>query len=279
MKKFLYPILILFVFMATQAVAGIMIAGVSAASHPEALEEMMNTGDTNVFTSMIDTDSLSVAIIASGFVTIVVLALMRMIDWKKVLNVNMIDWKNSWYAIVGAVAGVFALDVIEEMLDLPDLMEQTFTGMANSTRGVLSIAVLGPIVEEFVFREGIEGYMLRKGVSKWWAIGISAFIFGIVHLNPAQVPFAAAMGVLFGIIYYKSGNIVLTTILHIVNNSVAVWQMNVLGEDAKDFKIVEWLGGTWTAVGAICAGLGLCGLWMINFWHLYRAKEITNNNH
>ena len=279
MKKFLYPILILFVFMATQAVAGIMIAGVSAASHPEALEEMMNTGDTNVFTSMIDTDSLSVAIIASGFVTIVVLALMRMIDWKKVLNVKMIDWENSWYAIVGAVAGVFALDVIEEMLDLPDLMEQTFTGMANSTLGVLSIAVLGPIVEEFVFREGIEGYMLRKGVSKWWAIGISAFIFGIVHLNPAQVPFAAAMGVLFGIIYYKSGNIVLTTILHIVNNSVAVWQMNVLGEDAKDFKIVEWLGGTWTAAGAICAGLGLCGLWMINFWHLYRAKEITNNNY
>lgn len=279
MKKFLYPIFILFVFVATQAVAGMMIAGVSAASHPEALEEMMNTGDTNVLTSMIDTDSLAVAIIAGGFVTIVVLALMRMIDWKKVLNVKMIDWKNSWYAIAGAIAGVFALDVIEEMMDLPDLMEQTFTGMANSTLGVLSIAVLGPIVEEFVFREGIEGYMLRKGVSKWWAIGISAFIFGIVHLNPAQVPFAAAMGVLFGIIYYKSGNIVLTTILHILNNSVAVWQMNVLGEDAKDFKIVEWLGGTWTAVGAICAGLGLCGLWMINFWHLYRAKEITNNNH
>lgn len=279
MKKFLYPIFILFVFVATQAIAGMMIAGVSAASHPEALEEMMNTGDTNVLTSMIDTDSLAVAIIAGGFVTIVVLALMRMIDWKKVLNVKMIDWKNSWYAIAGAIAGVFALDVIEEMLDLPDLMEQTFTGMANSTLGVLSIAVLGPIVEEFVFREGIEGYMLRKGVSKWWAIGISAFIFGIVHLNPAQVPFAAAMGVLFGIIYYKSGNIVLTTILHILNNSVAVWQMNVLGEDAKDFKIVEWLGGTWTAVGAICAGLGLCGLWMINFWHLYRAKEITNNNH
>lgn len=279
MKKFLYPIFILFVFVATQAVAGMMIAGVSAASHPEALEEMMNSGDTNVLTSMIDTDSLAVAIIAGGFVTIVVLALMRMIDWKKVLNVKMIDWKNSWYAIAGAVAGVFALDVIEEMMDLPDLMEQTFTGMANSTLGVLSIAVLGPIVEEFVFREGIEGYMLRKGVSKWWAIGISAFIFGIVHLNPAQVPFAAAMGVLFGIIYYKSGNIVLTTILHILNNSVAVWQMNVLGEDAKDFKIVEWLGGTWTAVGAICAGLGLCGLWMINFWHLYRAKEITNNNH
>lgn len=279
MKKFLYPIFILFVFVATQAVAGMMIAGVSAASHPEALEEMMNTGDTNVLTSMIDTDSLAVAIIAGGFVTIVVLALMRMIDWKKVLNVKMIDWKNSWYAIAGAVVGVFALDVIEEMMDLPDLMEQTFTGMANSTLGVLSIAVLGPIVEEFVFREGIEGYMLRKGVSKWWAIGISAFIFGIVHLNPAQVPFAAAMGVLFGIIYYKSGNIVLTTILHILNNSVAVWQMNVLGEDAKDFKIVEWLGGTWTAVGAICAGLGLCGLWMINFWHLYRAKEITNNNH
>lgn len=279
MKKFLYPIFILFVFVATQAVAGMMIAGVSAASHPEALEEMMNTGDTNVLTSMIDTDSLAVAIIAGGFVTIVVLALMRMIDWKKVLNIKMIDWKNSWYAIAGAVAGVFALDVIEEMMDLPDLMEQTFTGMANSTLGVLSIAVLGPIVEEFVFREGIEGYMLRKGVSKWWAIGISAFIFGIVHLNPAQVPFAAAMGVLFGIIYYKSGNIVLTTILHILNNSVAVWQMNVLGEDAKDFKIVEWLGGTWTAVGAICAGLGLCGLWMINFWHLYRAKEITNNNH
>ena len=279
MKKFLYPIFILFVFVATQAVAGMMIAGVSAASHPEALEEMMNTGDTNVLTSMIDTDSLAVAIIAGGFVTIVVLALMRMIDWKKVLNVKMIDWKNSWYAIAGAIAGVFALDVIEEMMDLPDLMEQTFTGMANSTLGALSIAVLGPIVEEFVFREGIEGYMLRKGVSKWWAIGISAFIFGIVHLNPAQVPFAAAMGVLFGIIYYKSGNIVLTTILHILNNSVAVWQMNVLGEDAKDFKIVEWLGGTWTAVGAICAGLGLCGLWMINFWHLYRAKEITNNNH
>ena len=144
------------------------------------------------------------------------------------------------------------------MLSLPDVIIDQVISMANTYWGVAAIAVIAPVIEEILFREGICGHLLRSGYSPQKAVWISAVLFGLIHFNLAQIPFAILMGLILGVIYVRTGNIVLTSIIHILNNSVSVVQVHVLGEEVKDFSIVKWTGGNFVAGICIIAGFTLC---------------------
>jgi membrane protease YdiL (CAAX protease family) len=169
-------------------------------------------------------------------------------------------------AYLAAVFGVFAMDLLGEKMDLPDMMGKEFLSMSHNLWGILALAVVGPITEELVFREGIQGFMQRKGVSCWTAIIISALCFGVIHFNPAQIPFAFGIALILGIIYYKTGNVLLTSLIHITNNSMAVLEMRILGEDIETFSYEQALGGSllsWVhiAVAAMVSVFLLCHYW------------------
>ena len=53
---------------------------------------------------------------------------------------------------------------------------------------------------------------------KWWAIVVSAAIFGIVHGNPIQFIYATALGILLGWIYTKFNSILIPMLCHLVFN-------------------------------------------------------------
>ena len=172
----------------------------------------------------------------------------------------------SLIAFVAAVMCIFAGDLLSEILNLPNTIEDMMMGMAKNFWGVLAIAVIGPIVEELVFREGICGYLISSGSGHWRAIWISATLFGIIHFNPAQIPFAILVGIILGVIYAKTGNIVLTSIIHILNNSFAIFEVNVLGDKVKEFSMVEWVGGKVVAGVCIIVGFAGCALLLRKFW-------------
>ena len=270
MKKVLYPILAVIVFIIMQAVAGVAIFVAAAVMNPEKFSTIARSGDREALTEMMDANALSWAIIISGIITIGIIALLKMIKWEQVLDFKMIHWKDSAIALVGAAMCVFVTDVLGEVLDLPNMMEDQFIEMSNTVIGALAIGVVGPIIEEFIFREGILGYMLRGGMNKWVAISASALAFGIIHLNPAQVPFAAAVGFVMGIIYYKTGNIVVTSILHILNNCVSVWMSFSMGEAIKDFSLIEWMGGT---VSAIIITIPMLALGVLLLWYFWKREK------
>lgn len=46
-------------------------------------------------------------------------------------------------------------------------------------------------------------------------------------MNPIQIPFAIIAGIIFGVLYYKTGNILLSTFVHIVNNTIATYCANM----------------------------------------------------
>ncbi len=163
-------------------------------------------------------------------------------------------------ALVAAFSGAFAGDLLVEITNMPNFIEDTMMEqLSYSFWGMLTVAIVGPIAEELVFREGVCGYLARNGAKPWKAIWVSAVLFGIIHMNPAQVVVAMIIGFILGVIYIKTGNVVLTSIIHILNNSIALIQMNVMGEKAKDFSMVEWVGGNTIAIICIIVGLALCG--------------------
>ena len=167
-------------------------------------------------------------------------------------------WTRSLVAIGGCILGTIALDLLSELVALPNIMEEQMIGMCREPWGMLAIAIGAPLGEEVMFRWGIMGHMLRRNCSAPMAIVVSAVLFGLLHMNPAQVFFAGAMGIMLGILYWRSGSLLWPFLLHFLNNSVACLQVWLLGDSVKEYSMVASVGGTSASWGIIAVLLLLC---------------------
>ena len=99
----------------------------------------------------------------------------------------------------------------------------------------------------------------ETGFTSVWAIVISALFFAVIHANPWQALNAFMIGLLMGYVYYKTGSLILTMIMHFVNNGTSVILSNV--ESLKDYDYwIDILGKqNYTLVFiAACAVLAAC---------------------
>jgi len=185
-------------------------------------------------------NALSATVILSGALTVAMLWRLGYIRKQAVVPFSL---GQKWiWGVVAAASCIVATDLCSELMDFTDLMGKVFMRMSHTVLGVLAIAVSGPLVEELVFRESILGTLRKSGVGKWSSILFCALLFGLIHGNPIQIPFAFMVGIVFGLIYWKTGNVVLTSIIHIVNNSIAVVEMNVFGEQLYEFYFYNYIG-------------------------------------
>lgn len=82
-------------------------------------------------------------------------------------------------------------------------------------------ALVAPILEEVIFRKIIFG-ALYKRMNFFLAAILSAFIFGIIHNDPAHILIYAAMGLVFAFLYVKTKSILTPIIVHMAMNSMTV---------------------------------------------------------
>ena len=184
--------------------------------------------------------------------------------------------KTIWLSIPLIVAGMFFINLCSEFLGLPDLMQDTFLAMSRNIFGIISITIMAPLVEELLFRGAIQGYMLRKGMKPLHAILIASAIFGIIHMNPIQIPFAFAIGMIFGWLYYRTGSVVPGIIGHFINNSIACIQMAVMTKEEFNTKTIEWLGeGPTYALFAISLAITI-GMFLYLKKRLPEAPDYTS---
>ena len=263
---YLKVVLALVIFLVMQGLGGLLVVVGSGVINHYSAGEMANGAQASP-------TLLALAVIISGLLSCLVLWGMKMIRLPKALDCSVVRWCPALLGILAAVVGIVSTDMASEMLNLPDMMEDVFMDLAKNVWGILGIAIVGPIVEELVFREGIQGSLERSGKPFWLAAVVSALCFGLIHLNPAQVPFAFVMGLILSVIYHKTGNAVVTSIIHILNNSMAVLQMNLLGEKAADFKMGEWMGLTPVCEWALVAVMAvLCVYILYRYWQLETVK-------
>ena len=114
---------------------------------------------------------------------------------------------------------VFVLDPI-----LPSFVDFLMTEVPMPTNPlylaieILTITILGPIIEEFVFR-GVFLHRFMKKTSMWGGILISSILFGILH---ADMIGAFLFGVIACLLYLRTGNLLIPILMHILNNTLAV---------------------------------------------------------
>ena len=206
------------------------------------IQIMNNGGDVSSFTPGETTyTTTGIAMILSGIAMIWHLIHFKYVKFN-LKSFGEVSGKTIGLSIPLIVAGMLFINLCSEFLGLPDLMQDTFLGMSRNVFGIISITIMAPLVEELLFRGAIQGYMLRKGMKPLNAILIASAIFGIVHMNPIQIPFAFAIGLIFGWLYYRTGSVVPGIVGHFINNSIACIQMATLTEEEFNTKTIEWLG-------------------------------------
>ncbi len=84
----------------------------------------------------------------------------------------------------------------------------------------IATAITPALVEEFALRGAVMGTLRKYGDG--FAIITSAFIFGLMHGNFIQIPFAFIMGLIFAYVVIKTGTIWTAVIIHFINNFISI---------------------------------------------------------
>ena len=86
---------------------------------------------------------------------------------------------------------------------------------------VIATAVVPALMEELGCRGIMFGIAEKKGGTTF-ALLVSSAIFGLIHGNFMQIPFAFLVGLVLGIIRIKTGSLWVAILVHAVNNFVSV---------------------------------------------------------
>lgn len=114
------------------------------------------------------------------------------------------------------------MTTLENFMDLPDQLEQDFVNLAHNPIGILTLCIIAPIAEEYLFRGLMMRKMLRWNISPWYAIIASSIMFGLIHLNPAQIPGAIILGIVMAWMCYRTRSLIPGIIIHITNNTLCL---------------------------------------------------------
>lgn len=130
------------------------------------------------------------------------------------------------------VASVIIAFCIIPLVSLVNVISSFFVD--NSVEGTLTtivtenpmwlnlilVALVPAVVEEFIFRGLIfNGYKKRNPLM---AMILSAFLFGLIHMNVNQFSYAFVIGIIFALLTYATGSIIPSTIAHFVINGNSV---------------------------------------------------------
>lgn len=101
---------------------------------------------------------------------------------------------------------------------------------------VIVPALVGPILEEIIFRKIIFG-ALYKRMNFFFAAILSSLVFGIIHQEPEHILIYTAMGFVFAFVYVQTKRIMVPIIVHMSMNSIAViGQMSLSPEDIEKMQ-------------------------------------------
>ena len=146
---------------------------------------------------------------------------------------------NDWFIkLLGVLFGY-----VEQQSSLPDY------SVLNLILTILVIAVVPPIVEETVFRGIIQSGLKKSG---YMSVILTAALFALYHLSPAKTIYQFAAGLIFSLICLKSGSVVPSLVIHVLNNLLIILSIyfNIFAF-AENYELIT------TIVGLICLAVAL----------------------
>lgn len=183
------------------------------------------------------------------------------------------------FQILLSEVGIFTTRIIPINGFWEKIFNSAFGSEFSTWKGLLSVAIIAPIVEEITFRGIIlKGFLKHYSVIK--SVILSALLFGLIHMNPWQFVTAFAAGIVLGWWYIKTDSILPTIFGHALNNGI-IYIISFIGISIPGFN---------TALGSsshqplwfdfLGVTLFTCGtIWLIKLFNKRQSevKKITIN--
>lgn len=188
--------------------------------------------------------------------------------------------KPSWTLMVLCAIGTIAFSVIVEPLinllpPMPDFLENALKTLSDGplVPSFLAASIFAPFFEEWLCRGMVMRGLLHH-TKPATAIIVSAVFFAVIHLNPWQAIPAFILGCVFGLVYYKTGSLKLTMLMHFANNTFSILISRLpefQGKDSLDQVITDQL--SYGLVYASCLAISAYLLYYV--WKLeeHRAQQ------
>jgi membrane protease YdiL (CAAX protease family) len=127
-----------------------------------------------------------------------------------------------------------AVDPLVSLIPISDFFIEAMKQMLTfDIWSFLTVAVAAAVLEELIFR-GIVFDGLVRNYGPLAAILVSAFLFGLIHLNFTQGVGAGILGLYLGWVYWKTKSLIPVIFIHFVNNATSFFLMS-----SGDFEITD----------------------------------------
>jgi uncharacterized protein len=156
------------------------------------------------------------------------------LDWFK------FNWKSNW--LLWGIGGYLVATPIVIVVSI--LNEKIWQGQGGSNPLLqivlegkdstalllffLTAAVAAPLFEEFLFR-GFLLPSLTRYIPVWASICLSGLLFGVAHLSLSEIIPLTTLGIILGIVYARTKNLLAPMLLHSLWNSTTLISLYILG--------------------------------------------------
>jgi membrane protease YdiL (CAAX protease family) len=175
--------------------------------------------------------------------------------------------------LLGVLLGLVLFSAVVAVLWLAGSYHVTSIRPDAPWFGALLVVGLGAgIGEEIMFR-GVLFRIVEEGLGTWWALAISALLFGAIHIaNPGATLWSSAAiaieaGLLFGLLYHVTRSLPICMGVHAAWNFAqgTIYGIPVSGSTAKGWLVSrrsgpDWLSGGVFGAEASVVALTLCTL-------------------
>ncbi|MEC5236243.1 MULTISPECIES: CPBP family intramembrane glutamic endopeptidase [Bacillus cereus group] len=163
------------------------------------------------------------------FLTLIIIFL---IYSKELINDSKLSIKlsrNSFIWILVGIILVFLAQMVGSVLDKSVFQLTTQSANTSSTVAAaaispvafISIVLLAPLVEEFVFRYAAINILTRK-FKETWSILISSFFFSIMHFDFPFIFGYFLIGLVLAVVYVRTNRLLVSFVVHASMNLIVV---------------------------------------------------------
>ena len=180
--------------------------------------------EDEIYDAILSVDVMALTLI-SGLLTIAVVLAFYLIRRKKLSEALWLRPVSkpallTGMSLIPALYFVVILVLTALPASVTENYEEASEGIADgSIVTVISVVIVAPVVEEFIFR-GLIMTRLSRAMPGWLAVLLSAAVFGMCHGEFVWFCYTFVLGAFFGFIDLRAGSILPSILGHLVFNAI-----------------------------------------------------------
>ena len=165
------------------------------------------------------------------------------------IGIGFCSFANIATGIAGSIFEMFGINYDVDFGENPQ-------GILGIILSIIATAIVPALVEEYACRGIVMGALRKYGDG--FAVLVSALMFGIIHGNFQQIPFAFMVGLILGFVTVKCNSIWPAVLIHFYNNF-----SSVIFDYIFDGMTVQLQNIIYTIYVVICLVIGLIGVLLL----------------